>query len=312
MPVSESEKLDQFVLGCSQLGGLYRAMSDAEAESVLEAAWNLGVRHFDTAPHYGAGLSERRLGRFLQQFPRDTFSVSTKVGRLLVDTDADVDGVDGFYGGDRKRRVLDYTARGFRQSLDESLERLGLDRVDTLYVHDPAGNDLDDAVHSGYAELNSLRAAGTVSHIGVGTNETEPLERFLMETEVDQVMLAGRFTLLDRSGATALEECQRRGVRVVAAGVFNSGLLAAPSASARFDYAEASPAMVELALRYEDACRRAGISLRAAAIQFVLRNPAVTQVALGSRTAQQVEDNLAMVQCHIPDEFWMELESVRH
>jgi D-threo-aldose 1-dehydrogenase len=307
--MGSSIQLDKLVLGCSQLGGLYRAMSDAEAQGVLEAAWNLGVRHFDTAPHYGAGLSERRLGRFLQQLPRDNFTVSTKVGRLLVDTQDDVEGVDGFYGGDSKRRVLDYTGPGFRRSLEESLQRLGLDRVDTLYVHDPEGVHLDDAIRSGYPELHSLRAAGTVSHIGIGTNETEPLMRFLADTDVDQVMLAGRYTLLDRSGTDALAECQRRGVRVVAAGVFNSGLLAAPRAKTHFDYEEASADLIERAMRYEDACQRAGIPMRAAAIQFVLRNPAVTQVALGSRTPEQVKDNVEMVLSEIPTEFWPGLEA---
>jgi D-threo-aldose 1-dehydrogenase len=300
--------LDEFVLGCSQLGGLYRPMSDAEAQSVLERAWELGVRHFDTAPHYGTGLSERRLGRFLHGLPRDAFTVSTKVGRLLVDTDEDIDGLDNFYGGDRKRRVLDYSADGVRRSHEESLTRLGLDRVDTLYVHDPEGPGLEAAIRSGYEELHRLRAAGTVTHIGVGTNQTAALARFLRDTEVDQVMLAGRFTLLDRSGGDTLEECHRRGVRVVAAGVFNSGVLAAPGRHARFDYAEAPPELIARAKHYQSVCTRAGVSLRAAAIRFVLRHPAVTQVALGSRTPAHVSDNVAMLLTPVPAAIWSELD----
>lgn len=299
-----TEKLDRYVLGCSQLGGLYHAMAEADAQAVLQCAWEAGTRHFDTAPHYGAGLSERRLGRFLRQLPRDAFTVSTKVGRLLVDTDEDVDGDFGFFGGDQKRRVLDYSADGVRRSLEESLGRLGLDRVDTIYVHDPEGPGLDDAIDKGYPALHELRAAGAVAHVGVGTTLVGPLLRFIRETEADQVMLAGRYTLLDRSGEQALAECLAKNVAVVAAGVYNSGLLADPRPDAPFDYGAAPPEVIERALWFKRRCAAAGIPLRAAAIQFALRNRAVTQVAIGSRSPQQLLDNLAMVQYPIDEEFW--------
>jgi D-threo-aldose 1-dehydrogenase len=294
--------LNQYVLGCSQLGGLYRPMSDADAQSVLECAWESGIRHFDTAPHYGAGLSERRVGRFLRQFPRDAYTVSTKVGRLLVDTDVDVEGDCGFFGGDRKQRVLDYSADGVRRSLADSLSRLELDRVDTLYVHDPEGPWLDQAIDKGYPALHRLRAEGVVSHVGVGTNEAGPLLRFIRETDADQVMLAGRYTLLDRSGGQALAECRMRNVRVVAAGVYNSGLLADPRPGATFDYDDASADLVARAREYQRRCAEAGIPLRAAAVQFVLRNAAVSQVAVGSRSPRQLRDNLAMLRHPIDEQ----------
>lgn len=296
--------LDRYVFGCSQLGGLYQAMDEAGAQAVLEHAWDAGIRHFDTAPHYGAGLSERRLGRFLRQLPRAAFTVSTKVGRLLADTEDDVEGACGFFGGDRKKRVLDYSADGVRRSLADSLDRLGLDRVDTLYVHDPEGPGLDDAVRQGYPALRDLQAQCVIAHVGIGTNETGPLLRFVRETDADQVMLAGRYTLLDRSGEQALAECQARNVRVVAAGVYNSGLLADPRPGAPFDYDAAAPELIERALRLKRRCDAAGVPLRAAAIQFVLRHRAVTQVAIGSRTPRQLTDNLDMFRYPIDEEFW--------
>lgn len=301
---SARPSLDAFVLGCSQLGGLYKSMSDEEAQDLLETAWERGIRHFDTAPHYGSGLSERRLGRFLAQLPRDEFTVSTKVGRLLVETSDDVEGEYSFFGGDRRRRVLDYSADGVRRSLEESLARLGLDRIDTLYVHDPEGPHLREALESGFAGLRDLQHEGTVRHVGVGTTDVEAFARFVDESDMDVAMFAGRYTLLDRSGAAALDRCAIRGVCVVAAGVYNSGLLAAPRRDAHFDYGPAPDEMVEAAFRLQAHCAGQGIPLRAAAAQFVLRHPAVRQVAFGCRTPAQVRDNLTMLLHPIPEGFW--------
>lgn len=156
-------RVGRFVLGCAVIGGLYHPVDEATSQAMLEAAWEAGVRSFDTAPHYGAGLSERRVGAFLQQFPRDSFTLSTKVGRLLVPTDDDVDGDEGFYGGDRNRRVRDYSAEGVRRSLEESLERLGLDRIDTALIHDPEDH-MDAAVEQACPGVQ--RAAHTPSRAG--------------------------------------------------------------------------------------------------------------------------------------------------
>lgn len=297
----------QLVLGGAQLGGLLQATSDDEVWETLERAWDVGVRQFDTAPHYGAGLSERRLGLFLATKPRQDFVVSTKVGRLLVPTDEDVEGVEGFYGGDRNRRVLDYSTEGVLRSVDESLERLGLDRVDTLYVHDP-DDHLDEAISAAIPALVCLRRQGVVDHVGAGMNFTEPLVRIVTETEADQIMLAGRYSLLDRSAESALlPRCLERDVHVVAVGVYNSGLLADPVAGATYDYAPTPAEVLERARAVQRACAAYDVPLRAAALQFPLRHAAVTQVGVGCRGAAQVDDNVAMFGADVPEELWDEL-----
>jgi D-threo-aldose 1-dehydrogenase len=302
--------LGQFVLGGAQLGGLYRATSDEEAWETLDRAWDAGVRHFDTAPHYGAGLSERRLGAFLATKPRDEFSVSTKVGRLLVPTDEDTEGAEGFFGGDPNRRVLDYSADGVLRSVEQSLARLGLDRVETLYVHDP-DDQVDQAVSEAIPALVRLRDEGVVDHVGAGMNFTEPLVRIVTETEADQIMLAGRYSLLDRSAESVLlPRCVERGVEVVAVGVYNSGLLADPVAGATYDYAEAPPELLERAQAAQRACAAYDVPLRAVALQFPLRHRAVTQVGVGCRGAGQVDDNLAMLAVDVPEGLWQKLGEV--
>jgi D-threo-aldose 1-dehydrogenase len=300
----------RFVLGCSQLGGLYRSITDEDAWQTLDAAWEAGVRHFDTAPHYGAGLSERRVGAFLASKPRDQFVLTTKVGRLLVPTDDDVEGVDGFYGGGQCHRVLDYSADGVRRSADESLDRLGLDRIDGLYVHD-ADDHIDQAVSEAVPALVELRRQGVVSHVGAGMNSVAPMMRIVTETDADQVMLAGRYTVLDRSAdIELLPACIEKSVAVVAAGVYNSGLLADPRPGATFDYADAPPHLVEQARAMQRLCAGFGVPLRAVAVQFPLRRRGVTQVAVGSRSPMQVLDNLEMLVHEVPDQLWALLDGV--
>lgn len=302
--------IERVVLGCSQLGGLYRPVDEATAEATLEAAWAAGVRAFDTAPHYGAGLSERRVGKFLSQMPRETYTLSTKVGRLLVPTDDDTDGDEGFFGGDRNRRVLDYSSSGVRRSLDDSLNRLGLDRVDTLYVHDP-DDHLDQAIDEALPALADLRNQGAVQHVGAGMNDDEAVARIVAETDADQIMLANRYTLLDRSGEKRLLPlCAERNVTVVVAGVYNSGLLADPKPGASYDYAEADAAIVGRAQALRDLCSEFDVPLRAAAVQFSLRRPEVTAVALGCRGPQQVTDNLTMLTWDIPQALWNALDEL--
>lgn len=298
---------DRFVLGGAQLGGLLETMTEEEAWDTLERAWSSGIRRFDTAPHYGAGLSERRLGAFLAGKPREEFVLSTKVGRLLVPTDEDTEGVEGFFGGDRNRRVPDYSADGVLRSVEQSLGRLGLDRVDTLYVHDP-DDHVDQAVSEAVPALVRLRDEGVVEHVGAGMNVTEPLLRIVAETDADQIMLAGRYSLLDRSAeAQLLPLCLEKGVQVVAVGVYNSGLLADPVAGATYDYAEAPVEIVERARAVQRACAAYDVPLRAAALQFPLRHPAVTEVGVGCRSAAQVDDNVEMFGFDVPEELWDEL-----
>jgi D-threo-aldose 1-dehydrogenase len=305
--VAES-RVDRLVLGCAVIGGLYRAVDDETAERMFEAAWESGVRAFDTAPHYGAGLSERRLGRFLQQFPRDSYTLSTKVGRLLVPTDEDVEGADGFYGGDHNRRVRDYSADGVRLSLEQSLERMGLDRIDTALIHDPE-DFMGQAVEEACPSLVELRDQGVIRSVGAGMNFSAELTRFVRETEVDTVMLAGRYTLLDRTAeADLLPACSERGVSIIAVGVYNSGILANPKAGANFNYGAAPDETVNQALHLKELCESFDVPLRAVAVQFPLRHPAVATVAVGARTAEQVRDNVALMDTEVPTELWSEVD----
>jgi D-threo-aldose 1-dehydrogenase len=301
-------------LGTAPLGGLYRDLSDEEAHATIVAAWDAGVRYFDTAPHYGLGLSERRLGLALAGRPRSEFVVSTKVGRLLVPnpspggTDID-DG--GFAVPDDLARVYDYSRDGVRRSLDSSLERLQLDRVDIVYVHDP-DDYMDDAIGQAIPALVELRDAGVVGAIGAGMNGWQPLLRIVKETDVDVVMLAGRWTLIDRSGQPLLEECERRHVSIVDAAPFNSGLLSRPwpADGARFNYQEAPADLLARARALATVCQEHGVTLPEAAIQFPLRRPVVACVVAGMRSAAHAQSSAAFMKAPVPDEVWPALDEV--
>ncbi|KQX50147.1 aldo/keto reductase [Streptomyces sp. Root66D1] len=300
--------------GAAGLGNLYRPVSDEDATRALTAAWDRGVRSFDTAPHYGLGLSERRLGAFLRERPRDSYTVSTKVGRFLVPA-PDATGDDlahGFAVPATYRRVWDFSADGVRRGLEESLERLGLDRVDTVLLHDPddhAAQALDEA----YPALERLRSEGTVRAVGVGMNQTAVPTRFVTETDIDVVLLAGRYTLLDQSGlAELLPAAHSRGVSVVAGGVFNSGLLADPRPGATYDYATAPDGLLRRAVRMREICERHGVPLRAVAARFPLGHPAVAGVLLGLRSEAEASDAADLLALDIPAALWDELRGEGH
>ena len=220
--------LTELGLGGGPLGNHTRAISDQQAVETIDAAWAGGVRYFDTAPHYGLGLSERRFGQALRERPRDEFVLSTKVGRLLEPnphpTGSDLAAADFDVPDDLVRR-FDYSRDGVHRSLEASLDRLGLDRVDIVYVHD-ADDHVDDAIEQAIPALIELRDQGVIGAVGVGMNQWQAPLRMVRETDLDVVMLAGRWTLLDRSGQPLLDECAARGVQIVAAAPFNSGLLA--------------------------------------------------------------------------------------
>jgi len=284
-------------------------VGDDEAEATVAAAWEAGIRSFDTAPHYGLGLSERRLGAALRGRPREQFTLSTKVGRLLepVPGGSGDDLANGFAVPATQRRVWDFSADGVRRSLEASLTRLGLDRVDTVYLHDP-DDHAEQAFGQAYPALEQLRAEGVVGAIGVGMNQTAMLARFVRETDVDVVLLAGRYTLLDQQGLVELlPEAARRGVSVVAGGVFNSGLLADPRPDATFDYAAAPPELLERALRIAAVCGQHGLPVRAAAARFPLGHPAVAAVLLGLRSPYEVRDAVEQYHRRIPDALWDDL-----
>lgn len=300
--------------GGASAGNLYRDTSDAEAAGAIQAAWDGGVRYFDTAPHYGLGLSEARLGAALGSRPRLEFVLSTKVGRLLEDnpspSGSDV-AAGGFAVPDRLRRRYDYSAAGVRRSLEDSLTRLGLDRVDIVYVHDP-DDYVDEAIAGALPELVRMREEGIIGAAGVGMNQWQAPLRMVRETDLDVVMLAGRWTLLDRSGAPLLAECADRGVSVVAAAPFNSGLLAQPwpPDGALFNYGPAGPALLQRARDLARICHEHGVDLPTAAVQFPLRHPAVVSVVSGMRTAAQAVTTVARLTTPVPDDIWAELETL--
>jgi D-threo-aldose 1-dehydrogenase len=296
-------------LGCAQLGNLYRAMSDETAAAIVDAAWDNGIRYFDTAPHYGLGLSERRLGRALAGRPRDEYVLSTKVGRLLVENPAyagerDTEGFDVPATLVRRR---DYSRDGVLRSLESSMDRLGVDRIDIAFVHD-AENHVEEALAGAIPALVELREQGVLSGVGLGMNFADVLATFVRRSDVDTVMVAGRYTLLEQPAMDELLPlCVDRGVGVVAAGVFNSGILAAPTPGATYNYSEAPPELVEKARRIAAVCARFGVELPAAAIALPAAHPAVRSVVLGASSVRQVESNAARAAVEVPAELWQAL-----
>jgi D-threo-aldose 1-dehydrogenase len=302
--------LTELSLGCSQLGNLHHAMDDDTAGAIVDAAWDTGVRYFDTAPHYGLGLSERRLGAALATRPRADYVLSTKVGRLLEPLAA-VRGqdTDGFAVAATHRRVWDFSRDGVRRSLEESLQRLRLDQVDIVYLHDP-DDHLEQVLATGYPALEELRDEGVVRAIGAGMNQTPMLCDLARNTDVDLLMLAGRYTLLEQGALDdLLPVCERRGIGVVVAGVFNSGVLARrkPPEDATYDYARAPAQVLDRVRRIADVCERHGTTLPAAAIAFPLGHPAVVSVCVGARSPEQVRRNARLLGAEVPQHLWDEL-----
>ncbi|MEY9932353.1 D-threo-aldose 1-dehydrogenase [Catenulispora sp. GP43] len=305
--IGRGVQLTDLAFGAAAIGNLFAAVADEDARATVDAAWDAGIRVFDTAPHYGLGLSERRLGAALRERPRDEFVLSTKVGRILEPVADPVgDDPDGFAVPAAFRRVWDFSGDGVRRSIEASLERLGLDRVDAVLIHDP---DLhaDQAIGEAFPALAKLRDEGVVGAIGVGMNQTAVPLRFVRETDVDVVLLAGRYTLLDRSGAELLDEAAARAVGIVIGGVFNSGLLVDPQPSSTYDYLAVPPEILNEALRLKGVCERHGVPLRAAALQFPHRHPAVRSVLIGSRSPAEVFDCVEMARLPIPDALWAEI-----
>lgn len=286
---------------------MFEAVGDEQAAETIESAWQRGVRFFDTAPLYGHGLAERRLGRALAGHPRNDYVLATKVGRLLR-ADAPSDPGQAFWHGvPPVSPVFDFSYDGVLRSIEESLERLGLDRVDVVHIHDP-DEHCDEALAGAYPALDRLRREGVIGAVGAGLNRVEPLLRFAREAEFDCFLVAGRYTLLDQ---TALPEllplCLERGLAVIAGGVYNSGVLAGPSPGARFDYAPAPAPVLARARRLQDVCARHDVPLPAAAIQFPLAHPAVASVLVGARSAAELEESLRFLSLSITAELWADL-----
>ncbi len=291
-------ELGRLGLGTAPLGGLYEAVDEQIARAVVDRAWELGVRTFDTAPHYGSGLAERRLGSALRDRPRDELVVSTKVGRRFRP------GASEWHGAPALEAYFDFSYDAALRSLDESLERLGLDRVDVALVHDP-DDHFDEALAGAYRALARLRDEGVVRAVGVGMNQSELLCRFARETDPDCFLLAGRYTLLDRSGADELLPlCAERGIAVIAGGVFNSGVLAGGDT---YDYKSAPREVLDRVDRLRNACGEWDVPLPAAALQFPLRHPAVATILVGCRTPDEVTEDVRLLEQELPPALWQEL-----
>ncbi len=310
-------------LGGASIGGLYRPVADADALALIDHAWEMGIRYFDVAPLYGYGNGERRMGRGLADRPRSDFALSTKVGRLVIpreqirpdhdlDRQALGDREDAFYMDTPPVRVVfDFSHDGVLRSVDESLTRLGVDRVDIIYIHDPDDHG-EQAIREAYPALRRLRDEGVVGAIGVGIKQWQLPVRFARETDLDLFMLAGRYTLLDQGALDELMPlCVEKGISIVQAGVMNSGMLIDPKPGATFDYMPAPAEWVSRAQRLRAVCDRFRVPLKAAAVQFALAHPQVVSLVAGVRTPEHLDEYPQLMQARIPAELWEELRRQR-
>lgn len=302
-------------MGGAPLGNLGSALPDDVALGAVEAGWAAGIRHFDTAPHYGAGLSEHRMGAALRHQPRDAYTLSSKVGRLLDPVAAVPELDNDFQHGLSFRRRMDYSHDGALRSVEDSLQRLGLNRIDIVYIHDCASDWLGEAwreqfdiAMAGAAKaLARLRDEGVIRAWGFGVNVVEPCLLALEQADPDLFLIAGRYTLLDHTAlAELLPACERRGAHVVLGGPYNSGLLAGGTT---FNYKAAAPEMVARAQAIAAVCARHDVDLKAAALQFCAAHPAVAAIIPGPRTAAEATQNAEMMVQPIPPALWMELKA---
>lgn len=309
-------RLTALGLGCAQMGGLYHATSAREVEDVFASAWAAGVRYFDTAPYYGYTRSEHRLGAQLADCPRHEYVVSTKVGRLLRPDASMAPGDGGWANPYPFRPQYDYSYSGVMRSFEDSQQRLGLAHIDILYVHD-IGRDTHGEQHAhywqqlttggGFRALDELRGSGATKAVGLGVNEWQVVMDSMQEFDLDCTMLAGRYTLLEQDCLTPfLDECMRRGNAIVVAGPFNSGVLAG---NAKFNYAEAPPAVLARVQALALACEEFGVPLQAAALQFPLAHPAVVSCVTGTHTAAQLQQNVAWLETPVPATLWQALRT---
>lgn len=311
------DRMGRLGFGGAGVGNLFTAIPDEQAAATVEAAWDAGIRYFDTAPHYGLGLSERRIGAVLAGKPRQDFVLSTKVGRVLVPSPATRDSRDpeGFKVPAALRREWDPTEAGIRRSIEESLARLGLDHIDIAYLHDPDIYSMEDAVKTALPALEKVRAEGLVRAIGVGTNTAGAALECVDAANLDLLMLAGRFTLLEQPGSDGgpggglLERCRELGTGVVSVGVFNSGILATPDLSdVHYNYSPADDTTLARARKLAEACSAHGVDLPTAAIHFPLRHPAVVNVTVGPGKPEQVRQNADRMAADVPEALWQDLQ----
>jgi D-threo-aldose 1-dehydrogenase len=299
--------------GAANIGNLHREVDDEQAHATLTAAWDAGMRYFDTAPHYGLGLSERRLGRFLATKARDEFVLSTKVGRLLRparEATGLLDTAHDFAVPADLERVWDFSAGGIRASHRESLERLGLDRIDVLYLHDPEKHDLDAADREAYPALIALREEGLVERVGVGSMSVDALTRAARVPQLDVLMVAGRLTLAEQPAlAEVVPLAVANSIDLVVASVFNSGLLASatPTSRGRYEYGAVPPELLAKVRRIAAVCADFGVPLPVAALQYPFRFAPVVDVVIGTDRPARVLENAEWLNRSIPPELWTAL-----
>ena len=301
--------------GATAIGGMYEEVSGRQADAAVGAAWDSGIRLFDAAPQYGLGLGETRLGHGLAGYPRAEYVLSTKVGRLLrADAPPNPDdfGPDGEpfdKGTPPVATVYDYSRDGVLTSIEESLARLGQDRLDLVYVHDP-DEYVEEALAGAFPALIELREQGVIKAVGAGMNQTAALEAFARRSDPDVFLLAGRYTLLEQEALrTFLPLCAERGIAVIVGGAYNSGLLADPSPGTHYNYLPAPAELIGRAQRLRAVCARYDVPLKAAAIQFPIAHPVVAAVLTGARKDSELRENCAMFDFPIPPELWAELRA---
>lgn len=295
-------------LGCAPIGNLFSGVSDGDAYATVDAASDAGIRYFDTAPLYGHGVSERRVGRALGARPRSEYVLSTKVGRVLRPAGPER-AATIFTDVGNLEPEFDFSRDGIVRSLEASLARLDTDHIDVALVHDRDDYE-NDALKTAFPTLVRLRDEGVVAAVGCGMNQTAMLERFVERVDVDCVLLAGRYSLLDRSGTRLLAQCAAEGVGVIIGGVFNTGVLIDPDVHPTYDYSAAPETVLARARRLRDVCQTRGIALGAAALQFAMRHPAVTTVLVGARSAAEVDVDAGYAAIPLDDDLFQELAGI--
>jgi D-threo-aldose 1-dehydrogenase len=288
-------QVTEFGLGTAPLANLYGTVSEAEAIATVQAAYQSGVRLFDTAPLYGLGVSEERVGKALSEFPRASYVISTKIGRILNE--------------DRSGYVFDYSRDGVLRSVESSLGRLGVEYVDILHIHDP-DNHQHEALESAFPTLAELRRQGVIKAIGAGMNQWQALEHFARNADFDVFLLAGRYTLLEQTSLDFLSLCQEKGIGIFLGGVYNSGILATgPIDGAKYQYREAPPEIMAKTAALKAVCDQFGVPLNVAALHFARAHPAVTSLVVGAISPAELQTNLHALERAVPPELWQELRN---
>lgn len=321
-PSGETISFTELGFGTAPLGNLYKATDQEEAQKTLEAAWKLGIRYYDTAPLYGLGLAETRLNRFLHGKKRKDYVLSTKVGRLLEVCDPKQrTGIGKFFDTPSRREIYDYSYDGFMRSIEFSLERLGVDSIDVIFIHDvdvfnhktvvARDAHVKTILNSGIKALDKLRSEKVIKAYGAGVNEWEVCEILTRNSDVDIFLLAGRYTLLEQESLNSfLPLCEKRGIGIVLGGPYNSGILATgPKPGAWYNYDRAPKAILERVARIEAICKRHKVRLAEAALRFPMHHKCVVSVIPGGVSPKEVALNVATLDAKIPAALWRDLKA---